>query len=374
MLIASPRLRDLGWNESFDDAFRAHAADGLIPARVAVQHRGSYVLYGEAGEAWAELAGRLRGDFVRREPGKLAYENALGARRPTVGDWVAVSVRERERRATIQAILPRRTWFARKGAWERTPGAQILAANIDTAFVVVAATAPRVDAAYIAMAREGGAEAVILVTKADLCPAPPALSGLGAEIVVTSALTGEGLDALTGQLGPGRTVVLLGPSGVGKSTLINALVGAEILRTAAVRRDGEGRHVTVRRELIELPGRGLVIDTPGLRELHSWSASDGVEAAFGEIGALAEHCRFRDCGHRNEPGCAVLEAISTGALDGSRLEDLRRIDRDIARLERKQRQRASTERRRQRRSLSHAARSQRWVASEEAGVSEGEGP
>jgi len=372
LLIASPRLRDLGWNDFFDDAFRAfgasgaHVTEGLVPARVAVQHRGSYVLYAEGGEVWAELTGRLRGDFVRREPGKLAYETALGARLPTVGDWVAIGIREREERAAIHAILPRRTRFARKGASERFgTQAQVLAANVDTVFVVVAATAPRVDPAYIAMAQEGGAQAVVLVTKSDLSPAPASLECLGVDVVVTSALTGDGLDALGRYLDRGRTVVLLGRSGVGKSTLINALVGAEILRTGAVRSDGEGRHTTARRELIELPGRGLMIDTPGLRELHSWSASEGIQAAFAEIETLADRCRFRDCTHRSEPGCAVLHAVSSGSLERSRLDDLRRIDRDLERLERKQRQRSKAEQRRQRRALSASAGSQRWVAGKE---------
>ncbi len=379
MLMDSSRLRELGWSSFCDDGFGAYAAEGLVPARVAVRHRGSYVLYAEAGELWADVAGRLRGDFVRREPGKLAYEQGIGARLPTVGDWVAASVREQERRATIHATLPRRTQFSRKAVW--TPAEQqVLAANVDTVFVISALTADadheaanlrrlerragsREQAAYLAMAHESGARPVILLTKADLCVDgrewASAFRELGVDVLVTSAVTGEGLNALEPYLAPGQTVVLLGSSGVGKSTLVNTLLGHELLPTREVRTDGAGRHATVRRELIRLPGRGLVIDTPGLRELHLWDAGEGMDASFADIEALAGSCRFRDCRHETEPGCAVLGSIEAGELDASRLTNLRRLQRELDYLERKQRQRAKAEQRRQYRALARSAHRRR---------------
>ncbi len=377
--IDSPELRALGWSPFFDDRFGPHAADGLAPARVAVQHRGSYVLYGEAGELWADLAGRLRGDYVRHDPGRLGYEPAVGARLPAVGDWVAANVRQAEGRATIEATLPRRTQFSRKVIHTRTER-QVLAANIDTVFVVNALTATaaqeaaslrrlerragsREQAAYLAMAHESGATPVILLTKADLCADAAAwagtFAGLGVDVLVTSARTGEGLDRLERYLVPGQTVVLLGSSGVGKSTLINALLGTERLATREVDRDGAGRHVTVRRELIHLPGRGLVIDTPGLRELGLWDADSGMAAAFADIAELAACCRFRDCRHASEPGCAVQGAAESGTLDPSRLANLRRLEREREYLERKQAQRATAERRRRYRALARSARQRR---------------
>ncbi len=379
MRIDSSDLRALGWSPFFDDRFGPHAADGLAPARVAVQHRGWYVLYGEAGELWADLAGRLRGDYVRHDPGKLGYEPARGAGLPTVGDWVAASVRAREGRATIQATLPRRTQFSRHVIRTRTER-QVLAANIDTVFVVNALTATaaheaaslrrlerraasREQAAYLAMAHESGARPVILLTKADLCAEASdwarAFAGLGVDVLVTSARTGEGLERLERYVAPGQTVVLLGSSGVGKSTLINTLLGTARLRTREVDRDGAGRHVTVRGELIRLPGRGLVIDTPGLRELGLWDADEGLEAAFADIAELAAQCRFRDCRHESEPGCAVLGALESGRLDRSRLANRRRLEREMQFLERKQEQRGTAERRRRYRALARSARQRR---------------
>jgi ribosome biogenesis GTPase len=365
VFIDSARLRELGWSSFFDDPFVAQQADGLVPARVAVQHRGAFVLYAEAGELWAELAGRLAGAYVRHDPGKLAFNARIAAALPAIGDWVAASVRADEGRATIRGVLPRRTQFSRKDPW--TTDEQVLAANVDTVFVACALAADAAEAPnvrrlerYLAMAHESGARPVVLLTKADLRvdarDQARALAPLAVDVVVTSALTGDGLGDLAPYLALGQTAVLIGSSGVGKSTLINALLGAEVLATCEIRRDGVGRHTTMRRELVELPGRGFLIDTPGLREIQLWDANEGFGASFGEIEDLAGRCRFRDCRHTVEPGCAVLAAVDTGALDASRLANFRRLARELEHLERKQSGRAAAERRRQYRALARSAR------------------
>lgn len=372
MLIGPAHLRDLGWDAAFDEAFAPHAADGLVPARVAVQHRGEYVLYAAPGELRATLAGRLRGDHVIRVPGKLAYASPIGALLPTVGDWVAVAVQPGEDRGTIQGILPRRTEFSRKAPL--VTQRQVLAANIDTVFVVAALIPDGGDpssrrsqrrarsrglAAYLAMAHQSGAQPVILLTKADLLAEPATAASehvdLGVPVILTSSVTGHGLELVREHIAPGRTAVLIGASGVGKSTLTNALLGAARLPTQEVRRDGEGRHTTVDRELIRLPGDGMVIDTPGLRHLDLWDADQGMDSGFADIEDLAERCRFRDCLHEAEPGCAVLGAIAAGTLDRSRLANSRKLDRELMRLDRRQQQLSRTQQRRRQRSLRASA-------------------
>ena len=362
-------MRELGWSSFFDDHFVPHAAEGLVPARVAVQHRGEYVLYAECGELRAELAGKLQGDYAYKLPGKLAFAPRVLARLPAVGDWVAAAVRPDEGRGTIHATLPRRTAFSRKQVLGLTEE-QVLAANIDTMFVTSAldvddgADAPanrRRLERFLAMANEGGARPVILLTKADLHPDPHgqarSLAALGAEVLVTSALSRDGLDGLDAYLAPGQTVALLGSSGVGKSTLINTLLGADMLATREVGPNSLGRHTTARRELIRLPGRGLVIDTPGLREIQLWDADSGVGGAFADIESLAERCRFRDCHHDAEPGCAVLEALESGTLEPARLSSFRRVLRELEYLDQKQSARGRADVRHKYRALAKRSRS-----------------
>ena len=350
-------LTELGWHPFFEEHFRAHRADELVPARVAVQHRGAYVLYSEAGELVGELAGKLQGDYVRRTAaGTLDFESRRTGRLPTIGDWVAASVRVDEARATIRAVLPRRTAFSRKAPWLETDE-QVIAANIDAIFIVTAlaedadvyagANLRRLER-FLLMAQESGARSLILVTKADLRPdaAQQALvlqASLGADVITTSALTGEGLDALEPHVALGATVALIGSSGVGKSTLVNRMLGEERLATREITRDGAGRHTTARRELVRIPGRGYIIDTPGLRELQVWDAEDGVSATFSDIAELARRCRFRDCRHDVEPECAVLEAVEAGALDASRVRNFRKLQRELVHLDAKQSARAAAE-------------------------------
>ena len=368
MSTFSSELEGLGWHPFFAERFVTHAAEGLAPARVAVQHRGAYVVYAESGELVAELAGRLRGDHVRRDAGKLGFAPRTAAGLPAIGDWVAIRARADEGRATIHAVLPRRTAFSRKDAGQGTEE-QVLAANVDTVFVASAISIERdvADPAnlqrlerFLTMAHESGACPVVLLTKADLRADARAhsapLAALGVDVVLTSAVTGEGLEALAPYLAPGRTAALLGSSGVGKSTLINALLGDDRLATREVRRDGIGRHTTVARELMRIPGRGLIIDTPGLRELQLWDADEGLGGAFADIEELAASCRFRDCRHAVEPGCAVRAAIDAGTLDPSRLASRERLQRELAFLDGKQNARAVAERRHQYRVLARAMR------------------
>jgi ribosome biogenesis GTPase / thiamine phosphate phosphatase len=334
-------LHDLGWSDQLATEFEPHAAAGLAPARVAVEHRGGYVLYAEAGELRAEVSPRLRS----RASGRADF--------PAVGDWVAVG------EGHVHGVLPRRTKFSRKVAWAETDE-QVVAANIDVVLLVTALDRdfnPRRLERYLTMAWESGAEPRIVLTKSDLCDDVPLRVAeaegvaFGVPVHVVSAETGEGLEELRALLATGRTLALLGSSGVGKSTLVNRLAGAELLATAELRSDGRGRHTTTHRELVLLPGGGLVIDTPGMRELQLWATEDGLGTAFSDVEELAAECRFFDCAHETEPGCAVTAAIHGGRLDPERLTSYRKLGRELARLERRLDKRAQAEEAQRRRAF-----------------------
>jgi ribosome biogenesis GTPase len=268
---------------------------------------------------------------------------------------------------TIHAVLPRRTAFARKVAGDETI-AQVVAANVDTAIVVTALpddVNPRRLERYLAMAWESGAMPVVVLTKVDLAEDPAAsiatvrIVAPGVDVIALSSMTGDGVDLLERLLQPGRTAVLLGPSGAGKSTLVNRLLGAERLRTSSVREDGKGRHTTTHRELVRLRGGALLIDTPGMRELQLWDADAGLGAAFADIYALAARCRFRDCQHDTEPGCAVTRAVDAGRLPADRLESLRQLQRELAYLARRQDKLAEAEERAKTKAIHRSAR--KWI-------------
>jgi ribosome biogenesis GTPase / thiamine phosphate phosphatase len=312
-----PALNELGWDDGWSSTLEQLDGDNLVPARVAAQHRGVYVTWTAEGEVRARAAGRL------------FYEHEVGEPVPAVGDWVAL------REATITAILPRRSAFIRKRAGLGSDE-QVLAANVDTAFLLAGLdddfSLRRLER-YVTTAWDSGAVPVIVLTKADLCDdVGDALLqvervAIGVPVVPISNLTGIGIDDVEAQLRPGQTAVLLGSSGVGKSTLLNCLAGSELMRTRAVAADGTGRHTTTHRELVQLPGGALVIDTPGLRELQFWEGD--VSAAFEDIEALALECRFNDCAHASEPGCAVQAAVGDGTLALDRLRSWRKLQREL---------------------------------------------
>lgn len=320
-------LRELGWNASLAHAFAAAAAVGDLPARVTAVHRNRVVVAGSFGERDATLAPR--------------FHDADAAERPATGDWVVLRVGESDDAASVRAVLPRQSAFIRRAAGEKAVP-QVVAANVDRVFIVTAVpddvNGRRLER-YLALAWESGAMPVIVLTKTDLvenvgewiataCTAAP-----GVDVVALSALTGEGVDALDAHLIPASTIALLGSSGVGKSTLLNRLAGTTVMRTGDVRDDGRGRHTTTHRELVRLPSGVLVIDTPGMRELQLWSAEAGLAQTFDDIAALSEACRFADCAHAGEPGCAVALAIESGALDAERLASWRKLSREAARAE-----------------------------------------
>jgi ribosome biogenesis GTPase len=318
-------LDALGWTGRFADAFLSHAAADVIPGRVALEHQHIYRVLTERGEHLARVTGRLR------------HEAATAVEYPAVGDWVALRSRPGELRSTILAILPRRSRFSRKVAGDTTRE-QIVAANIDTVFLTTGLDGDfslrRIER-YLVTAWESGAQPVVLLTKADLCDDPDArvreveAVASGAAVHATSARQNHGLDVLGQYLGPGRTVALLGSSGVGKSTLINRLLGREQQRTAEVSAyKARGRHTTTNRELILLPGGGLVIDTPGLREIQLWEVGGSIGATFADVEALAVGCRFGDCRHETEPRCAVRRAVENGSLVADRLESYLKLRRE----------------------------------------------
>jgi ribosome biogenesis GTPase len=311
----TPTLDLLGYDR-FRAAFAEHAAAGLEPARVVRTIRGHLWVASESGVTRVSPTGNLMGSD---EPGS----------HPVVGDWVGVRPGSETTSPVVEALLPRTSAFTRGDPGKAAVG-QVLAANIDVVFIVQGldggANLRRVER-ELALAWESGARPVIVLSKSDLSDDPAAdvaavaAIAPGVDVLLESAKTGEGLTTLLSYVDGNRTVALIGPSGVGKSTLVNLLVGGDIQSVGEVRAfDGKGRHTTVTRELVPLPNGGVLVDTPGLRAVAMWDDEEGVDATFAEISELAATCRFDDCSHENEPGCAVLAALESGKLDRDRYE------------------------------------------------------
>ena len=329
-------LTPYGWSATLRAQFQTHCDQHpghvLVPGRVVVQHRGQVRLIAPEGEVVAGLAGRLVHEAL---PGDL----------PVTGDWVAASLHPDRTGATVHHVLPRTGTFVRKASGPGG-GLQVVAAHVDIVLIAVSLNADlslrRIER-YLATAWESGAAPVVVLTKADLCPDAEALIdqvkqvAIGAPVHAVSAVTGDGLDALAGLVGAGRTAVLLGSSGVGKSTLVNALAGQDRMATQAIIEEGaRGRHTTTHRELVLLPGGGLVLDTPGMRELGLWDADAGLSATFADIEALATQCRFHDCAHQSEPGCAIRAALEADELDTDRWRSFQKLQRELAHLDRRE--------------------------------------
>jgi ribosome biogenesis GTPase len=266
-------------------------------------------------------------------------------------------------------VLTRRSKFSRKAAGFETEE-QVLAANVDILFLINALdqgpNVRRIER-YLTLAWESGAIPVVVLSKTDLCDDPAAArelveaSAVGVDIHLTSTVTGEGVDELLSYVTGGRTVAVLGSSGAGKSTLINHLIGEERMATQEIREDGKGRHTTSHRELIVAPTGGLILDTPGMRELQLWDADEGIDQAFQDVAELASECRFRDCKHEGEPGCAVLAAVGDGSLEPERLESYRKLQRELHALEIKQNKRARSEERKKYRTQAKSMRKPVWT-------------
>jgi len=323
--VMDMRLSDLGFDEWFEPHIGELHAEGRSIARISAVDRGGYLIRNEAGEVPAELAGRL------------SWRIDDSAALPCVGDWVTVEYYNHHTEAIIHGVFPRKTFLRRKTAGDRVDF-QMIAANIDTAFLVQSChfdfNPKRLDR-YLVMAAEGHVEPVVVLTKTDLITGDELEEKIAlvrsvtqAQVLALSNKSGDGMEPFQQTLRPGRTYCLLGSSGVGKTTLINRLLGREALSTKAVSGTGEGTHTTSRRQLVVLADGAMLIDTPGMRELGLLGAGEGIDIGFEDLVRLAANCRYADCSHENEPGCAVRAAVESCELSGDRYANYLKLKKE----------------------------------------------
>lgn len=365
---ASLNLDHLGWDDERQHELASFALGGpaepnplaelLDPGRVAVEHRGGYSLLTRRGEVWAESTGRLRHAATSR------------ADLPATGDWVAAELHDDDR-ASVHAVLSRRTRFSRNVAGKATEE-QVLAANVEVSFLVASlefeVNLRRLER-YLTLAWSGGTDPVIVLNKSDLAGDPEDIVyelervesiALGVPVLLTSAATGAGIEDLRDHLAGHRTGVLLGSSGTGKSSLVNALTKGADQDVQSVRSDGKGRHTTTRRELVLLDGGGVLLDTPGLRGIKLWDGGDGLAGSFSDVEELGAGCRFRDCRHETEPGCAIRGAIASGELEQQRLDDYNKLQRELNYQRARQDQRFAMQRKREWKVLHSSLKKSSW--------------
>ncbi|MGV2938560.1 ribosome small subunit-dependent GTPase A [Mesobacillus sp. LC4] len=333
--------------------FNERYPDGLKLGRVALEHKHSYRVWLEEGEYLCTLAGKLTFEANGRED------------LPAVGDWVAVQASPGEMRGIIKGIIPRKSKFSRKAAGQVTEE-QIVAANVDTVFIVNSLNDDlnlrRIER-YLLLAWESGSNPVIVLSKADLVTDLQAKLdqvssvAIGVPVIAVSVLEGKGIEELQAYLAPGKTIALIGSSGVGKSSLVNYFTGFEKQLVQEIREnDDKGKHTTTHREMVRLPGGAILIDTPGMREIQLWTSEDGITESFADIEEYADACKFRDCSHKNEPGCAVVSAIQEGLLEESRLISYKKLQKELAFIDRKLDKKAQADEKKHWKNISKEAR------------------